>query len=262
MTAMQQPAEELEGSLPPALRFHVVGHLQAPLWREGWAWVEYMQLLRNPVWRGVGVPRGDGRPVLLIPGFLSGDYSLNQLAYFLRRVGYQPHLSGVNFNFLHSDAVLEGVTRRLLRASGPHRRRVTIIGQSRGGCLAKVMADRNPSLVDRVITLGSPLMDPYDVHPATMTAVRVCQAYNALRFGLGVRNIDKRFLDQMLAPAHTPLFSIYSRTDGIINWRSCIRSDAENFEVRSSHVGMGLNAEVYRLVGDLLARRVRRRTLN
>jgi len=74
---------------------------------------EMSALLRDPVFRGRGVPRGDGRPVLLIPGFLSGDWSLTVMFNWLERIGYKAHLSGILFNVLDSERLLAGLRHRV-----------------------------------------------------------------------------------------------------------------------------------------------------
>ena len=76
------------------------------------AFREMSALLRDPVFRGRGVPRGDGRPVLLIPGFLSGDWSMTVLSNWLDRIGYKPHLSGILLNVHDSERLLAGLRRR------------------------------------------------------------------------------------------------------------------------------------------------------
>src|SRR5262249_61001849 len=73
---------------------------------------ELTALLRDPVFRGRGVPRGDGRPVLLIPGFLAGDWTMRVLHAWLGRIGYSSHLAGVVFNVQHSEWMLSGLRTR------------------------------------------------------------------------------------------------------------------------------------------------------
>src|ERR1700682_1852789 len=118
---------------------------------------ELSALLRDPVFRGRGGPHGDGRPVLLVPGFLSGDWSLRLLYDWLKRVGYQAHLSGIQLNVLHSEHMLPGLRHRLSGIQKQDGSRVSLIGHSRGGLLAKVLSHRVPDKIEQVITLGSPL---------------------------------------------------------------------------------------------------------
>src|SRR3954453_15334624 len=94
-------------------------HLQEMRWQ-----AELARLLVNPVYRGEGVPHGDGGPVLLIPGFLAGDNSLSVMAGWLRRIGHRPRASGIRFNVDCSNRALLGLERRLERAAGETRRPV------------------------------------------------------------------------------------------------------------------------------------------
>src|SRR3954454_19336918 len=119
-------------------------HLQELRWQ-----AELARLLVDPVYRGEGVPRGDGGPVLLIPGFLAGDNSLTILAGWLRRIGHRPYASGIRFNVDCSNRALLALEARLERAAEESGRSVAVLGHSRGGHFAKVLARRRPELVSR-----------------------------------------------------------------------------------------------------------------
>ena len=118
---------------------------------------ELSALLQDPVFRGRGVPRGDGRPVLLIPGFLAGDWALRVLNSWLGRVGYRPYLSGIVLNIQHSERMLSGLRRKVVAIRKEAGSRVTLLGHSRGGLLAKVYSQRRPQDIEQVIALGAPL---------------------------------------------------------------------------------------------------------
>lgn len=222
-----------------------------PLWREGLAGLEYLALLRDPVYQGHGLVRGEGRPVLLIPGFLAGDYTLLTMYRWLRRFGYRPRMSGISFNVGASNDLVRTIEGRLVKTYELTGMKTTIIGQSRGGLLAKVVGDRNPKLVEQVISLGAPLADPYDVGPSTMAAVNAARLAAAIRYGRDATD-ERHFLATLAAPAKVPTTSVYTRGDGIVNWRSCVRSDMESVEVNTSHVGMAINPQVYRVIARLL----------
>jgi triacylglycerol lipase len=229
-----------------------------PVWKEVRGPVEYLQLLRDPIFAGDGVPAGGGRPVLLIPGFMAGDSSLSTLRGWLLRVGYDADVPGIRFNILYSEVVLTQVALRLAELHARLGQKVTMVGHSRGGILAKVLAERHPEMVARVIALGSPLGDPYDLHPITAAGVRLAHAYNLVRY-LRTAAVEERFLRELAARARVPLVSIYSPTDGIVHWKACLRSDAECIEVDGSHVGLTSNREVYRLLARILPSPARRR---
>jgi triacylglycerol lipase len=221
------------------------------MWLEGRIYLEYLRLIRDPVYRGVEVPPGRGRPVLLIPGFLAGDWTLSTPFRWLRRIGYRPRMAGVAFNVRYSEVVLRPLIEAL---SSLHRKtgsRVSVVGHSRGGVLAMVLAHRNPEMVEQVITLGSPLQDPFDVHPLTMAGVRAAHVFNVVRYGHPA-SVEMRFLRDLAAQPKVPTTSIYSRSDGVVNWKACLRSDLNAIEVNGSHVGLALNPEVYRILAHLL----------
>ena len=126
-----------------------------------------------------------------------------------------------------------------------------MIGHSRGGVLAKVLSHRKPDLVEQVITLGSPLNDPFDVHPLTMAGVHAAHLYNAMRYRHDA-SVEMRFLRDLRAEPRVPTTSIYSRSDGVVNWKACLRPDINAIEVHGSHVGLAMNPEVYRILAHML----------
>jgi len=242
-----------ERGLPPLL---YLGRTNGspPVWLESRAPLEQRRLLRHPIYTGQGLPRGGGQPVLLVPGFLGGDGSMATLRDWLVRLGYRVEGSGLSCNIRYSEAVLETLVPRLAALQGQHGRPVTLIGHSRGGMLAKVLAHRHPDLVARVVGLGSPFAEPFDVHPLTMAGVRVAQAINTVYFRRG-GEAERGFLLDLAAPASVPLTSIYSRSDGIVHWEACLRTDATCLEVQGSHVGLAVNVAVYSLLAAVLAGR-------
>ncbi len=222
-----------------------------PMWREGRIYIEYLRLIRDPVYRGIEVPPGLGRPVMLIPGFLAGDWTLRTPFQWLRRMGYRPRMAGVTLNVMYSEVMLRPLIDSLAALYKRTGARVSLVGHSRGGVLAMVLAHRRPELVERVITLGSPLNDPFDVHPLTMAGVRAAHFYNVVRYGHPA-SVEMRFLRDLAAAPKVPTTSIYSRSDGVVNWKACLRSDINAIEVQGSHVGLALNPEVYRILAPLL----------
>lgn len=199
-------------------------------------------------------------PVLLIPGFMAGDGSLTVLRGWLRRRGSATSGAGIRFNVDCGERAAGQVEQRLRRLAERTGRRVVIIGQSRGGELARVVAVRHPDLVSAVVMLGSPVRDRLDVGPAVMNAVR-----SVARLGdLGVPGLfSSRCADgeccvayrQDLGaslPADLRAVAVYSRSDGIVSWRACLDPDAHHVEVQSSHTGMSVNRSVYRVLAAVL----------
>jgi triacylglycerol lipase len=239
----------------PALIF---GSSRPPIWREARVGLEAAALIRDPIFRGNGVADGRGRPVLLIPGFLAGDGSLAVMSDWLRRCGYRPSRAGMLANVDCSGAVLERLERRLERLVARRRDRAAIVGQSRGGGLAKVLATRRPDLVSGIVTLGSPQLDPLAVHPFVRLQLMAVGGLGSL----GAPGLFKRscldgeccasFWEDLEAPLARGVgfVSVYSRTDGIVDWRACLAPQAEQVEVRGSHIGMAVNPAAWRAVAD------------
>jgi pimeloyl-ACP methyl ester carboxylesterase len=239
---------------------NAVERLRIPIWREGRLAGEHLALLRDPSFRNPGIQVGDGAPVLLIPGFLAGDPTLRVMAGWLRRSGYEPCRAGMRANVDCSGRALERLERQLERKAAKHGRRVTIIGHSRGGTMARVLAVRRPDLVDRIICLGAPLTDQLAIHPLVHAQVLAVGLLGTLRvpgfFSKDCLNGDCCAVanEQLLGsfPDDVGFTSIYSKSDGIVDWTSCLDPAARQVEVDSSHCGMALNSQVFRAIAGEL----------
>jgi triacylglycerol lipase len=214
---------------------------------------EMAALVRDPVFRGRGVPRGQGSPVLLVPGFLSGDWSLGMLYSWLERIGYKPHYSGIVFNIQHSEHLLASLRHRLIQIQRDAGMRVSVIGHSRGGLLAKVLSHRQPDAIEQVITLGAPLADWTDLKTMTHHAVGVVKIASEIAYGRKFSPEGRFDHDLELDPV-VPTTSIYTKSDEVVNFRACLRPDIPALPVWGSHNGLVVNPEAYRLIGRLLAR--------
>ena len=232
-----------------------------PIWREGRTALELAELLRDPVFREVDPGAGAERPVLLVPGFLAGDGSLGLMTGWLRRAGHRAHRTGIRLNVNCSARALEVMERRVENLAERYGRRVTIIGQSRGGTLGRALAVTRPDLVDVLVALGSPQLDPMAIHPLVKLQVGVLGVLGTLGApGLFRESClrgdccgEYRGSFQTPFPDDVRYVSIYSRSDGIVDWRSCLDPAAELVEVEATHIGMAMNAAVYRAVADALA---------
>jgi triacylglycerol lipase len=232
-----------------------------PLWREARIGLEAAALLRDPIFRGDGMADGRGRPVLLIPGFLAGDGSLSMMAGWLKRTGYKPSRAGIVANVNCAGALLPRLEQRLERLVSEQGKRAAIVGQSRGGTLAKVLASRRPDLVTGVVALGFPQTDPLAVHPLVRLQVEAVGRLGSL----GAPGLFKRsciggdccslFWEDLAKPMPrgVGLVSVYSRTDGIVDWRSCLDPHATQLvEINASHCGMAVSRSAWRAVADSL----------
>jgi triacylglycerol lipase len=232
-----------------------------PLWREARIGLEAAALLRDAIFRGDGMGHGRGRPVLLIPGFLAGDGSLSMMAAWLKRNGYRPSRAGIVANVNCSGALMPRLERRLEELVSEQGRRAALVGHSRGGTLAKVLAHRRPDLVSGVVVLGSPQLDPLAVHPLVRLPVEVVGRIGSLGApGFFKRScIDgdccKSFWEDLAAPLPrwVDLVSVYSKTDGIVDWHACLDPHATKLvEIETSHIGMAVSRAAWRAVADSL----------
>jgi pimeloyl-ACP methyl ester carboxylesterase len=204
--------------------------------------------------------RANGPPVLLVPGFLAGDRSLRVLEGWLERRGSHATGAGILVNADCAERAMGGIEARLRLLAERAQGRVVLIGQSRGGGLARATAVRNPDLVGTVVMLGAPVLDPLSVGPAVLGTVR-----SVARLGdLGVPGMlssecrdgpccaaFRRDLRAPLPPTVRAV-AIYSRSDGIVSWEACLDPSAEHVEVDSSHSGMSVNLGVYRVLARIL----------
>jgi pimeloyl-ACP methyl ester carboxylesterase len=239
------------------------GLLRLPrLWREGRTGLELAALVRDPRFRHAYRDAGKRRPVLLVPGFLAGDETLTVLAGWLRRSGFRPRGAGMRLNAGCFTTALDGLEARVQALRGATGQRVGIIGQSHGGTLGRSLAVRRPDLVSGVVAMGSPLVDPLAIHPMARLQVRVVGALGSLGApGLFSRDClegkccaEVRRAAERPFPADVGFVSIYSRSDAIVDWHACLHPAAEHVEVRASHIGMAVNADVYEAVGAALQR--------
>src|SRR5215216_5661383 len=152
-----------------------------PLWRESRFALELAALRRSGVYRGVGVESGDGRPVMLIPGFLAGDGSLGTMTHWLRANGYHTRRAGIRANVACSEEACARLEARLEGFAEHMGQRVSIVGQSRGGVFARALAVKRPDLVEGIVTLGSPTVSQLKIHPLVLAQVGVVSALGTAR---------------------------------------------------------------------------------
>jgi pimeloyl-ACP methyl ester carboxylesterase len=221
--------------------------------------LEFARLLADRDFRNP--PRRAHAPaVLLVPGFMAGDQSLSVLAGWLRRRGSRTAGAGMLLNTDCAERAVGGIESRLRRLAERADGRVVLIGQSRGGELARVAAVRNPDLVSTLVMLGSPVLAPLSVGPAVLGAVRSVARLGDLGVP-GMLSTECRdgqccvaFREDLRAPLPRAVraVAIYSRSDGIVSWEACLEPGADLVEVESSHTGMSVNLGVYRVLAGIL----------
>jgi triacylglycerol lipase len=201
------------------------------------------------------------QPVMLIPGFMAGDSSLTLMRAWLRRRGHAVASSGMRLNAGCAERIVSRLQEQLAGFASRCGEPVVLIGQSRGGALARSLAVREPENVAALVMLGSPVADPLAVSPQVLRTVRLMA-----RLGdLGISSVFssecaegeccERFWDDMTAPLpeHVEAISVFSRSDGIVDWHACLDPHARTVEVRSSHCGMSVHPAVYRVLDELLS---------
>jgi pimeloyl-ACP methyl ester carboxylesterase len=226
-------------------------------------WVfEAARLLVDPLAYGRGVPRGDGRPVIVVPGFLASDETLLLLRRWLQITGYRPHTAGFVLNVDCADRAVDRVEDLAEAIHATTGRRVAIVGHSRGGHLARATAARRPELVSHAISMGADLQGLFGISSPTRAAVGL------VRRGL---HITRRSRDPDCFHAHcgcafirdyagefpvdrVRFTSIYTKGDGVVRWERAIVEEADCVEVSGSHIGLMANRKAYRAIAEALAR--------
>jgi pimeloyl-ACP methyl ester carboxylesterase len=224
---------------------------------------ELATLTLDPAFYGLGVPHGNGQPVLLIPGFLAGDTSLSVMGGWLFRLGYKPRRSGITLaNVDCSDRAVDRLEKRLENIVRTNGRRAAIVGHSRGGHFAKALASRRPDLVSSVISMGAGLDVPFDISVPTKAmvgGVRVVlhrASSKAREKGCLTDTCDCPFTRDYCAPFPTDkvnITSIYSWGDGVVWPPACIVDYATNVRVPGSHIGLAFNRHAYKVIARTLA---------
>src|SRR5271166_3150391 len=207
-------------------------------------WEHYATLAMRPAWSMA--PRGDGHPVLVLPGLAAGDASTALMRRFLRSRGYAAAGWRQGLNLGLREGVMERAHDRLRELFAAHGRTVSLIGWSLGGLYARELAKLSPELVRLVITLGS----PFTGHP------RDTNAWRLYEFASGHRIDSHDFHGPLRAAPSVPTTSIWSPTDGVVAWQCSVetrREMAENIVVESSHLGLGAHPAALYAMADRLA---------
>lgn len=194
-------------------------------------------------------PRGDGHPVLVLPGYFSHDASTLVLRSLLEHLGYAVFGWGGGLNTEMPPAIEEKLLTRLEAVHDEAGEPLSLVGWSLGGVYARFLALERPAWVRHVLTIGSPFHGERGGHDFRWI-------YRAVNGGAALPRDARERLNSYGAPPSVPATAIYSRSDGIAAWRACIDpegSATENLEVDCSHMGMGFHPTVLALVADRLA---------
>lgn len=189
--------------------------------------------------------------VLLIPGLFAGDASLGTLATWLRLNGHRPRRAHMLVNADCSEVAVARLESLLTPG-------MAIVGQSRGGLFARVLAVRHPEKVDRIVTLGSPVQGHLEVKPwlrEMMEPVARMRLPRVFTMECVRGECCSRFRADLTAPfpENVAFTSVYSRRDGVVDWHACLDPAADHVEVRAGHVAMGVDPTTLRVVRRSLA---------
>lgn len=218
----------------------------------------------SPVYYGFGVPRGDGSAVVLIPGFLGTDLYLTELHAWLCRIGYRPYLSGIGVNAECPNLLIQRRLNQTIETALAEagRRKIHLIGHSLGGVIARSIAGQRPRDIASVITLAAPIRGTV-ANPSVLRAAEAVRLRIFEEHGTGVlpacytgqctcnflNSLRRKFPSSMLETA------IYTRQDGILDWRYCMtRNPEKDVEVSGTHIGLAFNPAAYTVVAERLAR--------
>jgi pimeloyl-ACP methyl ester carboxylesterase len=210
-----------------------------------------MSFAHHSWWDDIEAPSRVHQTVLLIPGFMASDWSLYPMASRLRAAGHRVNFAGIWCNADCPRSTLERLESVLLKLSSKAHGKIVIVGHSLGGVYARELARRHPELVERAILLGSPLRNLWESSSPFVKLLALGAIFvHGDRPGCTVRSHRLCGMDVEGAPPSVLETIVYSKTDGVVQWQSCIESGerVETIEVESSHCGLACNEDAIKIV--------------
>jgi pimeloyl-ACP methyl ester carboxylesterase len=190
---------------------------------------------------------GNGEVVLVLPGYGTNDSIMTPLRKFLNHLGYSARGWGLGENHGNVPQLLEQVKDVIVNLHRESNQKIIIIGWSLGGYIGREAARDHQDLVEKVITLGSPII-------GGPKYTSIGDVYSK-RYDIDLEILEKEIDDRFEVPLEIPLYSIYSKYDNIVSWESCIDKYSPritNQEVNSTHIGLIVNYDVYKLISEYL----------
>jgi len=229
------------------------------------AFAEFARLFADPLYYGVGAPRGDGRLALVLPGLFANDWYLWPLRAWLGRIGFRPVRSTLAVNAGCPERLTREVEKELARRHGAVPGPAVLIGHSRGGMLARAIAARLADEASHLILLGSPV--GLLSRTAQWSSSAVAQAPAGSAVAEASIRARQRLDPECDVPAcgcpfpvdfrrplsqGTKLVSIYSRDDPIVPASAALVTGGENVEVAGTHSGLVYNTATFRTLARVL----------
>jgi pimeloyl-ACP methyl ester carboxylesterase len=215
-----------------------------PIWKELAGIPETMLSAPGLVLAAAMAPQGSARPVLVLPGFTSGDVGTIPLRAFLRALGHRPSGWGLGMNVGVADHIVVGLDRVLRELAHRHGTKIDIVGWSAGGLLARLLAQNRSEFVGQVISLGSPVRLRVDDHNLGVLPALVGKLFVPFAPHISTDSVP------------VPSSTIWTAEDGVVSGSHCkqpIGPEAEAIQVRGTHIGLGSNPAVMYAIADRLA---------
>jgi triacylglycerol lipase len=236
--------------------------------REMLTMVDLGALMTDPAFYGIGVPRGDGRPVVVLPGLLGNDLYLQPLRRWLGWVGYSPVRSTLDFNAGCLQRLRQQVLKEIMRRMDGTERPIAIIGHSRGGLMGWALASQLQEKVSHLVLLGAPVsafrasvMSGDPLAPAGPVGRALMRISDELRDMLdpdcNYPDCGCALVNDMMSPVSpsTSVLSIHGSDDLVVGELAQTSADGDSVQVNASHLGLVYNPQVYHLLGRFLAGR-------
>lgn len=191
--------------------------------------------------------KGDGHPVLVIPGFMGSDWSTGRVRKFIENLGYTTYGWELERNY-GDISKLNVLLKRIEALHDQHQAQVSLLGWSLGGVYARQLAKARPELIRQILTMGSPFAGINEPNNAAWL-------YRLINKNRVVAEADKKWMHDIAAPAPVPTTAIYSKSDGIVHWKTCMEQEDDihqNVEIKGGHFGLGHNPEVWLIIEDRL----------
>lgn len=194
------------------------------------------------------LPRGDGGPVLVLPGFRTADGSTLIMRGFLAGLGYDTYGWALGRNHGRFEVLMAQLLPRARQLARRAERPLRVVGWSYGGVLARELGHELPELVERIVTLGTPVVGG----PKYTSA-----GHHYARRGFDLDELERMVAERNARSLAPPVTAIYSKRDSIVAWRACFDPNADNrvehVEVDAGHLELGVSAAVLERIAAALA---------